>query len=308
MSTRSYTAFGLRVESDLALPQLDPAPTPQAGPDVTVRVGDVETPESDGDAADADRRFVDDGEFYASYGVGDTLVRDGREIRVDPTPDAPTDVVRRLVVGPLFNYLLHQRDHLVVHASTVRVGDVAVAFAGESGAGKSTTATAFLAAGERVLSDDVAAVRLDGDTPTVQPGYPAVKLDPDAVEALEPDLDGGPAESVATPRLFHRTAGEWDPEPVPLARVYLLEDGPGPTVEPIPAAERCMALVEHTYTRGAFGLPGTAAENVRRCGSVADRIGVKRLRRPRTFDALDALVETVRADLAADGDDPAGDG
>jgi hypothetical protein len=178
--------------------------------------------------------------------------------------------------------------------------DVAVAFLGDSGDGKSTTATAFLAAGHRILSDDVAAVPVGEGTPTVQPGYPAVKLDPDAVAALAPDLDDRPAETVETPRRFHRVPGEWDPTPVPLARIYRLETGPELAVASLPAGRQCMTLVENTYTRGAFGLSEVPTTNFERCATVADTVPVKRLRRPRQFDALPALVDAVTTDLGGE--------
>jgi len=315
MTTR-YAAFGLTIESELTLP---PLTSLQAGgtddPDVTVTCGPVTGLPAD---RDEDRhRYVDADEFVLSYGVGEATVRNGTEIRVDPAPDAPMAVVRRLVVGPLFNYLLHQRGSLVVHASTVQIGDRAVAFVGDSGDGKSTTATAFLAAGHRVLSDDVAAIDTDDGAPTVQPGYPAVKLAPDAVEALAPSgldpagvgpadaldpvRDALPAEGAGRRRRFHRVASDWDPTPVPLAGVYRLEDGHTPEVLSLPPGRQCMALVEGTYTRGAFGLSGAAPTNFARCGTVADAVPVKRLRRPRRLDALPDLVDAVVRDLRGDG-------
>jgi len=331
MTTR-YAAFGLTIESELTLPPLTSLPAGGTDdPDVTVTCGPVAGLPADRD--DDRHRYVDDDEFVLSYGVGEATVRNGTEIRVDPAPDAPMAVVRRLVVGPLFNYLLHQRGSLVVHASTVQIGDRAVAFVGDSGDGKSTTATAFLAAGHRVLSDDVAAIDTDDGAPTVQPGYPAVKLAPDAVEALAPsgpdsagvgpadaadaDADGSadldamdaldpvrdahPAGGAGRRRRFHRVASDWDPTPVPLAGVYRLEDGRTPEVLSLPPGRQCMALVEGTYTRGAFGLSGAAPTNFARCGTVADAVPVKRLRRPRRLDALPDLVDTVVRDLRGCG-------
>ena len=320
MTTR-YAAFGLSVDSELTLPPLRSPPDGGTGdPDVTVTCGPVTGPTAD--RGNNRHRYVDDDEFSLSYGVCDATVRDGTDIHVDPAPGAPVAALRRLVVGPLFNYLLHQRGHLVIHASTVRIGDGAVAFVGDSGDGKSTTATAFLAAGHRVLSDDVAAISLDGGAPTVQPGYPAVKLAPDALEALTPpgpdpadaDSDGSIDVPAATdalapvldggadrPRRFHRVSDDWEPTPVPLAGVYLLEDGRNVEVLSLPPGRQCMALVEGTYTRGAFGLSGAAPTNFARCGSVADAVPVRRLRRPRQLGALPDLVDAVVRDLQGDG-------
>jgi hypothetical protein len=299
MTTRTYAAFGLTVESAFDLPQLDPLDHADGrDPDVSITRAEVRVPTTD--CGDDDHHYVDADEFYVSYQVGDTAVRDGREIRVDPVADAPMAVVRRLVVGPLFNFLLYQRGYLVLHASTARVGDVAVAFLGESGDGKSTTATAMLAAGHPVCSDDVAAIRTSEGVPTVQPGYPAVKLDADAVEALDPALETEPSAAAGRRRQFYRLDGQWSTDPLPLARVYLLADGPGPEIVSLPAGEQCMALVEHTYTRGSFGLENAPTTNLQRCATVADAVPVARLRRPRRYDALPALVDAVRADLGAE--------
>jgi hypothetical protein len=71
----------------------------------------------------------------------------------------------------------------LLHASGVADDHGAVAIAGASGAGKSTTALACLDAGLRLVGDDACLVRLD-PAPTVFSIYARAKLEPDALARL----------------------------------------------------------------------------------------------------------------------------
>jgi hypothetical protein len=71
----------------------------------------------------------------------------------------------------------------LLHASAVADDTWAVAIAGASGAGKSTTALTCLAAGLRIVGDDACLVRLDPE-PTIFSVYARAKLEPDALERL----------------------------------------------------------------------------------------------------------------------------
>lgn len=71
----------------------------------------------------------------------------------------------------------------LLHASAVADDTWAVAIAGASGAGKSTTALTCLAGGLRIVGDDACLVRLDPE-PTIYSVYARAKLEPDALERL----------------------------------------------------------------------------------------------------------------------------
>jgi hypothetical protein len=60
--------------------------------------------------------------------IGRYLVRDGREIIVDPAPDAPDRDVRLFLLGSTLGILCHQRGLLPIHANAIVVGGGAVAF------------------------------------------------------------------------------------------------------------------------------------------------------------------------------------
>lgn len=294
-SARYYSAFGLTVRSEIELPEL-PRTDHQVSDDVNVviRWGSIDPPrETDDTAID----YSGPDEYYLLYQVATIRIRDGREIVVDPRDDPPHEVLRHVVLGPALNYLLHQRGHFVLHASTVEIEGRAVAFLGESGQGKTTTAMAFLLEGFPVLSDDVATIEFGPDGPRVQSGYPAIKLDPAVVERFDIPVEKPRRTSASRDRHFHGLPYEQPATPVPLERVYVLEDGDALDIVHPPPREQLMELVEHTYTRGLLDDDKTAVSNFRRCTMLAEEVTVKRLQRPRTFETLPGLVERVCEDV-----------
>lgn len=175
----SYTAYGLGIHSILPLPELVPAET--AAADVVIRLGEVELPPpQDGNARDY--AWVTSGAVGLFWeNVGAFLVREGREVIVQPAPQSREQVLRLLLLGPILTVLLRQRGFLVLHASAVAVNGAAVGFLGASGSGKSTTTAAFHVHGYELVTDDVTAITLTAEAPLVVAGFPQLKLWPDAV-------------------------------------------------------------------------------------------------------------------------------
>ena len=89
-----------------------------------------------------------------------------------------------LLFSTVMNYLLYAHGRLALHASVVAWRDVAFIFAGAQGAGKSTTVTALIRRGCRVVSDDVAALARRPDGWAIFPGQTGVRLTPQAQAAL----------------------------------------------------------------------------------------------------------------------------
>ena len=295
---RHLRAFGLTIRSEFEVPELPPAPAEDSAT-VTLRRAAIEPPPD----ADPDQTVYRSRprELLLLYDAGTIAIRDGREIRIDPDPAVPAEILRHLIVGPVLNFLLYQRGYFVLHASTVEIDGQAVAFVGDSGTGKTTTATACLCAGHRVLSDDVAALDLEGDRPRVVSGYPSIKLDPDLVDQLDVPVGAPQGASPDRDRHFHRLRHDQPTTPVPLARIYRLEDAPTEEVEPVESSQQVLELVRNTYTVGLLDEDETASSNFERCSTLAASVPVKRLRRRREIARLPDLVDVVEEDLDGDG-------
>ena len=115
------------------------------------------------DAAAAALDALDGPYLYARSPGGYLLTRDrlpllfvedeARSVQsADPDPTARRDWP--MILQAIAPKLLSLRGHLVLHASAVLLNQSIVAFAGKSGAGKTTTGRAFAAAGAQLLCED----------------------------------------------------------------------------------------------------------------------------------------------------------
>lgn len=289
-----YTAFGLTISSELPLPELGEA-ADRAETDVkvvkgTVPVREASFPEGPGVVVDSSD------EFTLLYQACAVSVREGNEIVVDPAADATERDLRWVVLGPAFNFLLHQRGHLVLHASVVSIDGSAVAFVGESGSGKSTTAAAFVDEGHRLLGDDIAGIDLSTATPTVKPGFPSIKLREPAASRFERRLSSVPThETTQHPgdERFYRVDGP-SPSALPLRAVYRLEDGTPLRVTRLDPPAAAATLAQNAYTVGIQGRRDEATLALSRASKLAETIPVSTLRRPREFDSLSDVVDVVK--------------
>ncbi len=291
----AYEAFGLTLLSDFAGPRL--APSRDRPADVTIREREVPRPGPDRQDTFVFSAGTED-VFLSWPQVGKFLVRAGREVDVETAPGGAC--LRHLpLLGPVMAMLLHQRDRFVLHASAVLVNGRGVAFLGDKGTGKSTTASAVLASGGALLSDDVVAVEpSEANGFQVPAAYPFVKLDPrsgsllDAVEGilredLAPDL---PKQRHVLP------AGSFAAGPAALAAIFALERGPL-RLRPLPPPEGLRVLLRYAYASrfgaAAFG-PERAARQLRQVSRIASSVPIFRLTIPDGLGRLGEAVELVR--------------
>ncbi|WP_428249787.1 HPr kinase/phosphorylase [Ferrovibrio sp.] len=183
----TYALCGLRVASELPLPELLPWSGEDRPADIEIIIGDVpgrlEDPLHEGPLL----RTARDGTcLYTIAGTASYLVEGGRRVTLQPHPGASAPTVRLFLLGSVFGFLCHQRGLLPLHAGCVEIDGKAVAFAGHSGAGKSTLAAAFLRRGYHILADDITVLDMTAPGgPLVLPSFPRIKLWRDALEGME---------------------------------------------------------------------------------------------------------------------------
>lgn len=95
----------------------------------------------------------------------DPSMRSARYVRRRTPDDGGVIVLAYPVDEYLSSRLLARRGGMILHASSVKVGERALLFLGHSGAGKSTIAEFASSAGAEVLTDDRTIVTLDQGTP-----------------------------------------------------------------------------------------------------------------------------------------------
>jgi hypothetical protein len=295
----SYIAYGLGIHSALPLPELVAG---EGAADVVVRLGAVEHMPSELDS--------EGGRFWATAEeacrvlpkVGTFLVRGGREVIVEPAPGVEDRVLRLSLLGPVLAILLHQRGRFVLHASAVESAGGAVVFTGGSGWGKSTLAAALHARGCGLVADDVTAIAVGTNGSTVLPGFPQLKLWPEAVVSLGEAPETMPRLHPLLDKRARLAIRGFSHRVLPLKRIYLLAEGSVPGIEPLRPQEALIELVRHWYG-SRFGdrllqAGGAAVPHFLQCAALVNRVAVHRLRRPRPVRALLDVARLVEDHLA----------
>ena len=244
-----YEVFGLNIRSEIPLPELFESRGTHA-PDVFIRQASIRTVASN---AEID---VDEGALVLSIPeVARYRIERGREILVDPESGVPERNVRLFLLGSAFGALLHQRGLLPLHANAVEIDGRAVAFMGESGAGKSTLAAWFHRRGYRIIADDVCVVGFDDQgEPFAAPGLPRLRLWSEALELMGHDPRGlnrsylsDEHEKFDVPM----NAASVARSQMPLAAIYLLDQGGERFIVPLCGIEATDAIFANTY-RGEY--------------------------------------------------------
>jgi hypothetical protein len=207
-------------------------------------------------------------------------------------PEGTEDVVRReeRVWGIPTLLCFARRGDLPLHAAAVEVDGHAVVLAGPGCAGKTTLAAAFVAAGHRLLSEDLCCLR-SGVAWNVVPGPAMLRLRRDVTNAVR--LPGADAVGIDEDRVHFALArsGRGGCKPVPLAAVLLLrESSEGISLrrlEPARALPDLWAL--------SFRLP--QHDDRERCfagvAALANAVPILDLARPLSLDTLGRTVERV---------------
>lgn len=290
----SYTVYGLVIRSVLPLSELIAG---EGTADVFIRLGKVDCSRSKAVAEGHCFRAFADETYLFWKEVGTFLVRDGREIVVDPAPGVEEQVLRLFILGPALAVLLHQRGLLILHASAIAVDGGAVAFLGGSGWGKSTMAAALYARGHGLVADDVTVVDLDGNDPKVFPGFPQLKLWPDTAVSLGRKPETLPRLHSQIEKRACRVMNSGPPVSMPLRRIYVLDEGTDHAIEPIGGQDALVELVRHSYAARLIQQVN-ASLHFLQCANLANKVPVRRLKRLRSLSALPELAQIVEEDLA----------
>ena len=233
--------------------------------------------------------------------IGSFLVRQGREIVVDPAPGEDERWVRNAVMGPVMGTLLYQRGWLTLHASSTSVGSRAVAFMADRGWGKSTMAAAMVTRGHGLVADDVTAIKTDGNGPVVTPGYPLLKLWPEAAASVNEDPATLPEIAPGSYKRNLRARRRFSSAPLPLGCIYVLDRGDALEIEPLRLQEALKELIRNTYGRELLQA-ARPASHLQQCADVVNSVPVRRLRRPYSLEALPDVVRLVEEDFVSNPD------
>jgi hypothetical protein len=314
-AARSCSLYGLGVRVNVALAALErmPAP-PRIDVDIVIDAGAPAEDDWTEYYASPERDARGVHHIHVSRGARGYRVayEDGTRIYVEATgarvwaqsaPGATVEDTATYLLGPTLGFVLRLRGVTCLHASTVAMGDRALAIVAPSGFGKSTTAAAFAMRGRAVLSDDVAALSDMGERFAVWPAYPRIRLWPETVASFFGSEDALPRITPTWEKRFLALDGagyRFQDAPLPLAGICLLADrhqqARQPRIERVEGHEAFMALVGNTYTTYLLDKPMRARE-FELLGRLARNVPLCRAVPGAAFEQIDQLCDAIEATL-----------
>ncbi len=254
------------------------------GPDFNLAPGKV--------AGDRSRAMV---HFPGAWSL---LVEQGQSATVTQTGANP--LPSWVVDGWAIPIAALQRGYLCLHATVVEIAGTVLAIAGESGAGKSTTAASLTQRGHHLIVDDTTVVDLTPTGPVVLPFRRSVHLTDDATAALGIPNDKLTRDPASNKHLWHPGGQSAAPGPLPLGAIVLLDPTGNGTVdvEALTGAEKLAQVANHAGRRETSSHllgPRTYFSSLATLCAAVPVWLVRRAPQARTLDTVTDAIEALAA-------------
>lgn len=295
----AQSIYGLRVASDLPLPELGPAREggKDDAADIVIREGEV-APHGTYDPSDL-RHYIDGHPDFLWLNIPNILrmeIRGGNSIIYHRHPDIEDDEVRLFLLGSGLGAILMQRGFAVIHGNAVvpqgQTG--AIICIGDSGAGKSTTAVAMMQRGLNILADDVCPLGEDG---LVLSGMARAKLWEATAHQL--GIDTSKLSRIrSVDAKYNLPLGDAHcTRPQPVRGFYWLvpDDVDHVSIEPVLGTERFAVLRNNVYRPEYLNPLGLEIEAMRRLVKIAAGAPLFRVLRPKSGFDIDGLLDAILA-------------
>jgi len=286
-----YLVYGLIVESEWELPDLEPA---AGAPSARIGSGEHEGTLS---ANPGPPRWWAEGNrvFLTDPLVGIICISGGSEVSVhlSECPDRP--LLQAYLLGPALAALLHQRGFLVLHASVLARHSRALAILGNSGDGKSTLALQLCSGGWRLVADDQAVIEWTERGPAVHSGRGALRVSWEVLSHFGETSAIGTTNECRDKLLFR--PGTPFSEQTPLSCLYVLGQAEQIRCTRIPPQDAFAQLVQHSFMGSLLTSSDSLALHFLQCADLAERLPVRRLERPQSLAMLARLAKVINDDF-----------
>jgi len=297
-----YILCGLKVESDLAFPELTPWDGPPDQPfDIEFRLGPVEDYwHSDEKGVKFQASGPDKVIFYVGK-VGRILIENGRTIVFDACHGVDEERVRLEFIGTTQSMLWYQRGYLPLHASALLVDGRAIAVGARSHSGKSVLAAALTRRGCPLVADDMMVVDSSGKAPIVLPGYQKLRLWEDACEQLGLRDKAIANAHYAPGKFVLETAGAPPHDPVPLTDLFILSGDRTDrlSAEPLGPVQGLQNLLAATHMLDAARDMGRQEQVFSGINAIVANVRIWRVTAPEGLEhvlsAADAILRLARS-------------
>lgn len=289
-----YAYGGLVFRSSAPLP-LMPHDCESGSADVDVTFGPLPLPATECLRAKPHFHMYADGTaiLRSPHGIR-MLIDNGRSLRIEVPEGVDTRLVQSWLIGPGLGLIMHQRGIPPLHACAVSRAGRAVAIAGDSGAGKSTTARALMQRGHDLIAEDQAII--EPSEAKLFPGVPDLRLWAVAAERFGERTEEHARVGMHEDKFTIASSRErFDRTPRPLAALFVLSSEPAdvPMSTRLRAGPAAHALHRHIYRQRLATFMGRGAEMFGWATAVAARVPVYAVRRPHDLARLDELAAHI---------------
>lgn len=297
-----YRAFGLTIGSDVRLDELTSEERGDRPVDLRIVRRDLgESIPPLGHYAKFD--FEDPAGILMMWpGAAAVRIVGPDHVEIQPYPDAPERYLAFPLLGPVMGWMLHMRGLFVLHASAVVRKGHAIAFLGDKGAGKSTTASAFLREGAELLTDDLLAADCEGAAPRLLPAFAQLKLNADQPMV---DVPGGTTIPLVMKGFEKRQVRltRMHQEPIESGCFFVLERGGArPSIDWLSPAEALASLIRFSYNVRFAHAPieqQARARHFRQAAALVNSSRIGKLTIPHEIDRLSEAAALVDSEIGA---------
>lgn len=295
-----YQIYSLKVASAIEFPILQPADRFDVI-DLEIRLG--ETPEK----LTGDNVLVKvknqsrPGEFLMTNPVANFYITDGTKIIVEVKDKSEWSFIQHHLLTKCMAVIARQRGWLPIHSSAVSINGKAVLFVGNSGAGKSTTASFLVKRGYSFVADDICILSKNGnDSYHLSPAYPNIRLWKDSIAMVGQDtfeikekVMGNIEKFNVDPQIL------FDPTPIPISHIYFirLSQNKHDSLEQINKVEGLFYLLEHTYSKPQMQGMGGYKDQFETFSHLLKNIKIKIANRSLHNHTPENMIDLIENDL-----------
>lgn len=301
MMSYCYRIFGYAVASEIPLPCFETAAGEE---DVRIVLGDVPL------SLDAESpithafQMTHEACIFEGEDAGRFLVRQGREIVVSPQPGDVYDDLVLFILGAGFGFIMLQRGEFGIHGSMVSIDGKGILLVGDSGAGKSSLAAGVVAAGGKVVSDDLSRLRPAEGRFLVEPGFPSQRIWRHTAEALDISLESRREVTQGFGKYYIDDRHRFMDEAISLDAVVEIRPGPWEdvTIQRLDHGGALDVMLRNTYHYESIRFHDHARAHFGFTAQVASRVPVYGLKRPLQGFTVEQQLEQVMTMLAGKGE------
>jgi len=292
----NYYAFGLNISSEIELPGMIETVFNDKS-DVKISLGKVNKLLNKAEIEGFNYQLYHEDIYLWWKNIGKVKLSGGNRIIVD-MKNSDINQIIPFLLGPIMALLLYQRGFLVLHGSSIKINNDVVAFLGNRGTGKSTTAINLYKKNYPILTDDILAINFDDKGfPHVYPGYPHVRLSEESYNHIKDET------SILTPihtlvgKVFCDASRGFSPETVRLKRIYLLERGNQTRISTLNSQKNLIDLIYHSVANNIF-LVNDQSNNLTQCVNLINNVIIQRLEVIHSFKDMSKLINLIEDDLS----------